>query len=491
METKNPDSENAEPTETPTETPPDNQKNKTGKARRFFGNPLYLAASLVWIASLTWTTYSVLDFMGIGIMAITIAATLDIIWLVVMFCVHHNVPLLGSRRNTEIIGWVMVGVVVVILFWHGKSLNGEVFNVAGLGSDEPLTGAQSWVIAVLGPILPIGSKILWAAAISYARDSQAIAPEDKDLLDAGARNLRYTKASKDQEAAQRRIEREEAQRIQAEKDEEERLKQERIRADDERKHEETIAKLEQEAREAKAQAEANLEKLRAEHEAELEQLRAQKRQEIEKERLEAEIKLERLEAKTKLELETIRASSQLAIEQGQTYHDVRVARIKQKEELEAHMPLILSSGDSVPPLRPELVPVQYTDPQVYAEKRHRAVVSSRVEDLSPEENTKTTKHKTKKAKTKKEAANFTYLNPQLVKPAESGLSESQERLRKMSIDFHAIKRANPRFTQRAFAKQMGVSHVQVSRAVNRFPESSVLESVEKRIVDAQRVNDAS
>ncbi|MFB7858750.1 hypothetical protein [Rhodococcus qingshengii] len=452
---------NTENPVTTTETPPTEknpkkateEKKSSGKARRFFTNPLYITAATLSLASLAWTTYSVLDLMGIGVMAITVAAALDLVWLGVIYAEHHNVPFMGRRETTRYIGMGMVGAVVLLLIWHGLSLEGEVFTVFGLGSDQPLTWDQARAIAVAGPLLPIGAKIIWMLAIAHARDPRAVAPEDKDLLDASARNITYEKITNEQAAERRKLEREENLRIQAEKDEKERQDRERQAAEEQRKHDERIATLNREAEETKAQSEADLAKAEAEHAASLAKFKAEKMREMEEARLNQEMEIEKVRGEKSLELERIRSDADLIQNKDRTYHDIRISRMEHREQLEALSPFIISQAESHSQ-RPELEPVEIAP--VYPAKSTRSRgVTAKIDDPEPETDL-------------------------FLRPPRTNITDARERKRRLAIDYWVAKESYPKLTQTEFARTKKMNKVNVSRALRSYPRKSVLEEVERR-----------
>jgi hypothetical protein len=105
--------------------------------------------------SVAWTTFSIVDLFGIGAMGLTVAVSLDIIWVAIMYATHKDIPFYGSVRTTQGIGWAFLVAVVILLAWHGTSLEGET--VFGHLVDRDMSRGM----AVAGPILPVGAKVVW------------------------------------------------------------------------------------------------------------------------------------------------------------------------------------------------------------------------------------------------------------------------------------------------------------------------------------------
>lgn len=449
---------------TTTETPPaeknpkkaTKEKKSSGKARRFFTSPLYLAAGTLSLASLAWTTYSILDLMSIGILGLTVAATADVIWMSIIYADHHAVPLWGSRTTTRVVGWITVGIVALLIVFHGLSLNGTTVNYWFASEETVLRGGEALALALVGPFLPIGSKIVWSLAINRSRNPRALSPEEQDKLDATARKLAMKEATDAQEAEQRRIDRENDLRIQAEKDEKERQDRERQAAEEQRKHDERIATLNREAEETKAQSEADLAKAQAEHAASLARFKAEKMREMEEARLNQEMQIEKVRGEKSLELERIRSDADLIQNKDRTYHDIRISRMEHREQLEALSPFIISQAESHSQ-RPELEPVEIAPVSpVYPAKSTRSRgVTAKIDDPEPETDL-------------------------FLSPPPSNLTQAKERKRQLAIDYWVAKESYPNLTQAAFARTKKTNRVNVSRAVNDYPRESVLKEVERR-----------
>lgn len=156
--------------------------------------------------SIAWTTLSVVDLLGIGAVGLTVAGSLDLIWIAVMYATHKEIPFYGSLRATQAIGWIFLVAVVAALAWHGISLEGQEF--FGYTVDENASRAM----AIVGPLLPVGAKIVWVFVSSAYKkaEREAANPDgytDEQLaeIDELERSSRFDamKASKDLESEER------------------------------------------------------------------------------------------------------------------------------------------------------------------------------------------------------------------------------------------------------------------------------------------------
>lgn len=138
--------------------------------------PLLIPATILSGASLAWTTWSLVDLLGAGPIGVTVAAGADIIWASVILAEARgvHVPLRG-RNLVPIIGWATLVAVAALLAWHG------------IDRDVP-------AMAVGGPFLPLGTKALWLMALADMRDPSALTDDDKALLAAEERAMRFEEA---------------------------------------------------------------------------------------------------------------------------------------------------------------------------------------------------------------------------------------------------------------------------------------------------------
>lgn len=180
-------------------------------------NPLVVLASTLSTASLTWTTWSLMDLLGVGPIGLTVALTADLIWASVIWCEYKRI---GNKWAVKIIGWIAVVIVGLFIAWHGISV----------GNDS---------MAVLGPFLTLGTKAVWEMALASMRDEaqerRRAAFKKIALIDVDSEILEQ------ESAAQIRKENAEAD-----------AEHERILAEKRRKHELAMADLRHKAEEERA-----------------------------------------------------------------------------------------------------------------------------------------------------------------------------------------------------------------------------------------------
>lgn len=131
--------------------------------------PLLVFASVLSVASLSWTTYSLLDLLKVGWIGFTVAATADLIWSAVIWCEYKGI---GEKWTVKILGWLAVGVVGGFIAWHGAS-------------------KDSVEMAVAGPFLTIGTKAIWELALIALKD------EVKEKKETSAKEIALLNAETD------------------------------------------------------------------------------------------------------------------------------------------------------------------------------------------------------------------------------------------------------------------------------------------------------
>ena len=137
-------------------------------------------ASLLSLASLVWTTWSLVDLLGAGPAGFTVAAGADVVWGAVIYAEYRGIRISGKRWPVAAFGWAALLAVAVFLVWHGIDSN----NTA---------------MAAVGPFLPLGAKVVWVLALADMRDPAALTEDD--LL-----TLAEMERSMAMEEAQHRIE---------------------------------------------------------------------------------------------------------------------------------------------------------------------------------------------------------------------------------------------------------------------------------------------
>lgn len=127
-------------------------------------SPLLVPAIILSGASLAWTTWSLVDLLGTGPIGITVAAGADIVWASVIVAEARGLRIPVKSWNViPVIGWLALLAVAGLLVWHGHR-------------------ADSLPMAVAGPLLPLGSKVVWLLALADMRDPAALTGEEQAVL---------------------------------------------------------------------------------------------------------------------------------------------------------------------------------------------------------------------------------------------------------------------------------------------------------------------
>jgi hypothetical protein len=129
-------------------------------------SPLLVPAALLSLASLAWTTWSLVDLLGTGWIALTVAGGADFIWGSVIIAEARGLRITIGKNQRNIVpafGWATLLVVAVFLAWHGIANN-------------------SMAMAAAGPFLPFGAKAIWALALADMRDPASLTDADKRTL---------------------------------------------------------------------------------------------------------------------------------------------------------------------------------------------------------------------------------------------------------------------------------------------------------------------
>ncbi|WP_282686308.1 MULTISPECIES: winged helix-turn-helix domain-containing protein [unclassified Streptomyces] len=130
-------------------------------------SPLIAPAVVLSGASLAWTTWSLVDLLGTGPIGLTVAAGADIVWAAVIAAeargLRITAPVGKSRNLVPAIGWAALLAVAGLLVWHGIR-------------------ADSIPMAVAGPLLPLGAKVIWLLALADMRDPAALTEDERAVL---------------------------------------------------------------------------------------------------------------------------------------------------------------------------------------------------------------------------------------------------------------------------------------------------------------------
>ncbi|MFD5975544.1 hypothetical protein [Streptomyces bacillaris] len=139
-------------------------------------SPLIAPAVLLSGASLAWTTWSLVDLLGTGPIGLTVAAGADIVWAAVIAAeargLRITAPVGKSRNLVPAIGWAALLAVAGLLVWHGIR-------------------ADSIPMAVAGPLLPLGAKVVWLLALTDMRDPAALTEKERAVLASMERGLTF------------------------------------------------------------------------------------------------------------------------------------------------------------------------------------------------------------------------------------------------------------------------------------------------------------
>lgn len=152
-------------------------------------SPLLYPAVFLSLASLAWTTWSLVDLIGAGVWGLTVAAGADIIWGSVILAEARGLRITVGKNQRNIVpafGWASLAVVTIFLAWHGIS-------------------EGSYAMAVGGPFLPLGAKVVWALALADMRDPAALTHEEVHALARMERGMTFEEAQHDIRMRQQRM----------------------------------------------------------------------------------------------------------------------------------------------------------------------------------------------------------------------------------------------------------------------------------------------
>lgn len=133
---------------------------------------LIYPAALLSLASLAWTTWSLVDLLGTGTIGVTVAVGADIIWGAVIIAEARGVRIANRAWTVPAFGWAALLVVAAFLAWHGIA-------------------RDSLALAAAGPFLPLGAKTVWALALADMRDPAALTVDELHQLAAMERGMAF------------------------------------------------------------------------------------------------------------------------------------------------------------------------------------------------------------------------------------------------------------------------------------------------------------
>ncbi|WP_327300404.1 hypothetical protein [Streptomyces goshikiensis] len=149
-------------------------------------SPLVVPATALSVASLVWTTWSLVDLLGAGPVGFTVAAGADVIWASVILAEARGLRVSGRTWIVPALGWAGILAVAGLLIWHGIT-------------------KDSAAMAAAGPLLPLGAKAVWLLALADMRNPSALTDEERLKLAAIERGMVFEEAMHDIEMRRRRM----------------------------------------------------------------------------------------------------------------------------------------------------------------------------------------------------------------------------------------------------------------------------------------------
>lgn len=135
-------------------------------------SPLLYPAVSLSLASLAWTTWSLVDLLGTGLIGVTVSAGADIIWGSVIIAEARGLRVAHKPWIVPAFGWAALLVVAGFLAWHGIA-----------------TGSPA--MAAAGPFLPLGAKAVWVLALADMRDPAALTHDELHALAEMERSMAF------------------------------------------------------------------------------------------------------------------------------------------------------------------------------------------------------------------------------------------------------------------------------------------------------------
>lgn len=135
-------------------------------------SPLLYPAVFLSLASLAWTTWSLVDLLGTGLIGVTVATGADIIWGSVIIAEARGLRVAHKPWIVPSFGWAALLVVAGFLAWHGIA-----------------TGSPA--MAAAGPFLPLGAKAVWVLALADMRDPAALTHDELHTLAQMERSMAF------------------------------------------------------------------------------------------------------------------------------------------------------------------------------------------------------------------------------------------------------------------------------------------------------------
>jgi hypothetical protein len=149
-------------------------------------SPLLYPAVFLSLASLAWTTWSLVDLLGTGWIGFTVAAGSDIVWGSVIIAEARGLRIAGRSWIVSALGWTTLLIVAVFLASHGIA-------------------RESIAMAAAGPFLPLGAKVVWALALADMRDPAALTHDELHQLAGMERGMVFEEREHDIRMRQQRM----------------------------------------------------------------------------------------------------------------------------------------------------------------------------------------------------------------------------------------------------------------------------------------------
>ncbi|MGW5429975.1 hypothetical protein ACWET9_22595 [Streptomyces sp. NPDC004059] len=149
-------------------------------------SPLLYPAVFLSLASLAWTTWSLVDLLGTGWIGFTVAAGSDIVWGSVIIAEARGLRIAGRTWIVPALGWVTLVIVAAFLALHGIA-------------------RDSIAMAAAGPFLPFGAKVVWALALADMRDPAALTHDELHELARMERGMVFEEREHDIRMRQQRM----------------------------------------------------------------------------------------------------------------------------------------------------------------------------------------------------------------------------------------------------------------------------------------------
>lgn len=149
-------------------------------------SPLLYPAVFLSLASLAWTTWSLVDLLGTGWIGFTVAAGSDIVWGSVILAEARGLRIAGRPWIVPVLGWATLIVVAVFLASHGIA-------------------RESIAMAAAGPFLPLGAKIVWSLALADMRDPASLTHDELHTLARMERGMVFEEREHDIRMRQQRM----------------------------------------------------------------------------------------------------------------------------------------------------------------------------------------------------------------------------------------------------------------------------------------------